>query len=64
MFFFSQGELFLLLTDQGFLTQDKMVWQTLSSVDGDGSFVDCNFKRSMRNEPVPTNNALSQEDRE
>ena len=58
-----QGELFLLLTDQGFLTQENMVWQTLSSIDGDGAFVDCNFKRlPMGNEPVP--NTISQEDQD
>ena len=58
-----QGELFLLLTDQGFLTQENMVWQTLSSIDGDGAFVDCNFKRLlMDNQPVP--NTYSQEDQD
>lgn len=68
--YFMQGELFLLLTDQGFLTEDKIVWQTLSNVDGSGVFVDCNFKSlSMKNEPVQSNwstgnNALSQEDQE
>ncbi|XP_028394238.1 ubiquitin carboxyl-terminal hydrolase MINDY-1-like [Dendronephthya gigantea] len=65
-----KGELFLLLTDQGFLTEDKIVWQTLSNVDGSGVFVDCNFKSlSMKNEPVQSNwstgnPALSQEDQD
>ena len=70
MFFF-QRELFLLLTDMGFLTEEKIIWQTLSSVDGDGMFVDYNFKSlAMRSEPVSTKTAtpksrtLSQEDQE
>ena len=70
MFFF-QRELFLLLTDMGFLTEEKIIWQTLSSVDGDGMFVDYNFKSlPMRSEPVsaktatPKSRTLSQEDQE
>jgi len=36
-------ELFLLVTDQGFLKEPKVVWETLSSIDGDGHFVDEKF---------------------
>ena len=34
------GELFLLVTDQGFLNQTRVVWETLSNIEGDGEFVD------------------------
>lgn len=62
-----QGELFVLLTDHGFLTEEKIVWQILCNVDGDGIFVDDNFKktnlRSDENASV-TRETLSQEDEE
>ena len=35
--------LYLLVTDQGFLKEPKVVWETLSSIDGDGHFVDEKF---------------------
>merc|ERR1712029_471164 len=38
-----KSELFLLVTDQGFLKEPKVVWETLSSIDGDGHFVDEKF---------------------
>jgi hypothetical protein len=31
------------VTDQGFLKESSVVWETLSSIDGDGHFVDNNF---------------------
>ncbi|XP_025088255.1 ubiquitin carboxyl-terminal hydrolase MINDY-1-like isoform X2 [Pomacea canaliculata] len=37
-------ELFLLVTDQGFLTESNVVWETLSTVDGDCHFVDAFFR--------------------
>lgn len=40
--FFLQ-ELFLLVTDQGFLKENSVVWETLGSIDGDADFVDCDF---------------------
>ena len=53
-----QSELFLLVTDQGFLTESNVVWETLSNVDGDCHFVDANFctytKPPPSNEPIPT----------
>lgn len=36
-------ELFLLVTDQGYLTESKAVWETLGNVEGDGHFVDAEF---------------------
>merc|ERR1719462_425018 len=38
-----KNELFLLVTDQGFLKESTVVWETLNSIDGDGHFVDSNF---------------------
>ncbi|XP_013403326.1 ubiquitin carboxyl-terminal hydrolase MINDY-1 [Lingula anatina] len=38
-----QNELFVLVTDQGFLTESNVVWETLSNVEGDCHFVNCNF---------------------
>ena len=38
-----QSELFLLVTDQGYLTENKAVWETLGNVEGDGHFVDADF---------------------
>lgn len=37
------NELFLLVTDQGFLKESTVVWETLNSIDGDGHFVDSDF---------------------
>jgi len=37
------NELFLLVTDQGFLKESAVVWETLNSIDGDGHFVDSSF---------------------
>ena len=36
-------EIFLLVTDQGFLKENSVVWETLNSIDGDGQFVDTEF---------------------
>ncbi len=36
-------ELFLLVTDQGFLKEPRVVWETLSTIDGDSHFVDEKF---------------------
>lgn len=34
----------MLVTDQGYLNQSKIVWETLANVDGAGQFVDDNFQ--------------------
>ncbi|XP_031564281.1 ubiquitin carboxyl-terminal hydrolase MINDY-1-like [Actinia tenebrosa] len=47
-----KDELFLLVTDQGFLTEDKVMWESLSNVEGDGYFVDANFKTLSTSQPV------------
>ncbi|XP_013090956.2 ubiquitin carboxyl-terminal hydrolase MINDY-1-like isoform X1 [Biomphalaria glabrata] len=38
------NEMFLLVTDQGFLTESNVVWETLSTVDGDCHFTDATFR--------------------
>lgn len=48
-----QNELFVLVTDQGFLTESSVVWETLSNVEGDGHFVDASF-RTYRLPDLPT----------
>ena len=57
MFLILQDELFLLVTDQGFLTERNVVWETLSTVDGDCHFVDASFrtytKPQASSEPIP-----------
>lgn len=37
-------ELFLLVTDQGFVTEPNVMWETLANVEGDSHFVDQDFK--------------------
>ncbi|XP_069480457.1 ubiquitin carboxyl-terminal hydrolase MINDY-2 isoform X2 [Ambystoma mexicanum] len=39
----NKDQLYLLVTDQGFLTEDKIVWESLHNVDGDGNFCDAEF---------------------
>ena len=39
-YFFFLQEIFLLVTDQGFLKEPSVVWETLNSTDGDCHFVD------------------------
>lgn len=33
-----------MVTDQGFLGESSVVWETLGSIDGDGQFVDSHFR--------------------
>lgn len=48
---FPQGQLYLLVTDQGFLTEDKVVWESLHNVDGDGNFCDSEFHLRPPSDP-------------
>ncbi|KAM6294228.1 LOW QUALITY PROTEIN: ubiquitin carboxyl-terminal hydrolase MINDY-1 [Aegotheles albertisi] len=41
-----KGHLYLLVTDQGFLQEEGVVWESLHSVDGDSSFCDTEFHLS------------------
>ncbi|KAJ1181726.1 hypothetical protein NDU88_006928 [Pleurodeles waltl] len=38
-----KDQLYLLVTDLGFLTEEKIVWESLHNVDGDGNFCDADF---------------------
>ncbi|XP_051901794.1 ubiquitin carboxyl-terminal hydrolase MINDY-1 [Pristis pectinata] len=38
-----KGHLYLLVTDQGFLSEQKLVWESLHNVEGDGNFCDAEF---------------------
>ncbi|NXX62785.1 MINY1 hydrolase, partial [Scopus umbretta] len=38
-----KGHLYLLVTDQGFLQEERVVWESLHNVDGDSCFCDTNF---------------------
>ena len=51
----TQTELFLLVTDQGYLRESRVVWETLANVEGDGHLVDSDFHtaHSTSQEPVP-----------
>lgn len=42
----SQGHLYLLVTDQGFLQEEQVVWESLHNVDGDSCFCDSDFHLS------------------
>lgn len=39
-----QNQLFQLVTDQGFLNEPSVIWETLNNIEGDGKFVDEDFK--------------------
>ncbi|KAM8794354.1 ubiquitin carboxyl-terminal hydrolase MINDY-1 [Eudromia elegans] len=41
-----QGHLYLLVTDQGFLQEEGVVWESLHTVDGDSCFCDTHFHLS------------------
>ncbi|XP_061764519.1 ubiquitin carboxyl-terminal hydrolase MINDY-1 [Nerophis ophidion] len=39
-----KGHLYLLVTDQGFLREETLVWESLHNVEGDGNFCDSHFR--------------------
>jgi len=39
-----KSELFLLVTDQGFVSEPNVMWETLANVEGDGLFVNPEFR--------------------
>ncbi|NXP14503.1 MINY1 hydrolase, partial [Thinocorus orbignyianus] len=41
-----KGHLYLLVTDQGFLQEERVVWESLHNVDGDSCFCDTHFHLS------------------
>ncbi|NXD87298.1 MINY1 hydrolase, partial [Halcyon senegalensis] len=42
-----KGHLYLLVTDQGFLQEERVVWESLHTVDGDSCFCDTHFHLSQ-----------------
>lgn len=44
-----QGHLYLLVTDQGFLSEERLVWESLHNVEGDGNFCDAHFRLLQKN---------------
>lgn len=46
-----KSQLYLLVTDQGFLTEEKVVWESLHNVDGDGNFCDSEFRLRPPSDP-------------
>ncbi|OCT69353.1 ubiquitin carboxyl-terminal hydrolase MINDY-1 [Xenopus laevis] len=38
-----KGHLYLLVTDQGFLNEEKVIWESLHNVEGDSCFCDSDF---------------------
>ncbi|XP_051948273.1 ubiquitin carboxyl-terminal hydrolase MINDY-1-like [Xyrauchen texanus] len=39
-----KGHLYILVTDQGFLQEESVVWESLHNVEGDGNFCDSDFR--------------------
>ncbi|XP_072258417.1 ubiquitin carboxyl-terminal hydrolase MINDY-2 isoform X2 [Pyxicephalus adspersus] len=46
-----KGLLYLLVTDQGFLTEENIVWESLHNVEGDGNFCDSDFHLRPPSDP-------------
>ncbi|XP_056428403.1 ubiquitin carboxyl-terminal hydrolase MINDY-2 [Hyla sarda] len=46
-----KGLLYLLVTDQGFLTEENIVWESLHNVDGDSNFCDSDFHLRPPSDP-------------
>ncbi|GLD69803.1 protein FAM63A, partial [Lates japonicus] len=45
------GHLYLLVTDQGFLQEEALVWESLHNVEGDGNFCDSDFRLCHQRAP-------------
>ncbi|XP_072004214.1 ubiquitin carboxyl-terminal hydrolase MINDY-2 [Engystomops pustulosus] len=46
-----KGLLYLLVTDQGFLTEENIIWESLHNVDGDSNFCDADFHLRPPSDP-------------
>lgn len=51
-----KGHLYLLVTDQGFLHEDGLVWESLHNVEGDGNFCDSDFRLCHPSQKTPAVN--------
>ena len=47
-----QGQLYMLVTDQGYLREDDIVWEVLQSLDGDNDFVNYAFGQGKAVAPL------------
>ncbi|XP_028453532.1 ubiquitin carboxyl-terminal hydrolase MINDY-1 isoform X2 [Perca flavescens] len=54
-----KGHLYLLVTDQGFLQEDSLVWESLHNVEGDGNFCDSDFRLCHPPQRAPPTAAAS-----
>uniref|UniRef100_A0A3Q2PP02 Ubiquitin carboxyl-terminal hydrolase n=1 Tax=Fundulus heteroclitus TaxID=8078 RepID=A0A3Q2PP02_FUNHE len=54
-----KGHLYLLVTDQGFLQEEGMVWESLHNVEGDGNFCDSSFRLCHPPERSPAASLLA-----
>ncbi|XP_037549212.1 ubiquitin carboxyl-terminal hydrolase MINDY-1 [Nematolebias whitei] len=53
-----KGHLYLLVTDQGFLQEESVVWESLHNVEGDGNFCDSDFRLCHPPERAPPTSHL------
>ncbi|RWS28399.1 hypothetical protein B4U80_07982 [Leptotrombidium deliense] len=58
-----KNELFQLVTDQGFLTESNVVWETLNNIENDGQFVDAEFI-TVPPKSIPVPNSQQQVDQD
>lgn len=47
------------MTDQGFLQEEGLVWESLHNVEGDGNFCDSDFRLCHPPQRVPPSGALA-----
>ncbi|KAM7384933.1 hypothetical protein PAMA_012017 [Pampus argenteus] len=52
-----KGHLYLLVTDQGFLQEEGLVWESLHNVEGDGNFCDSDFRLCHPPQRAPATSA-------
>ncbi|XP_026205550.1 ubiquitin carboxyl-terminal hydrolase MINDY-1 [Anabas testudineus] len=53
-----KGHLYLLVTDQGFLQEEGLVWESLHNVEGDGNFCDSDFRLCHPPQRAPPTSTL------
>ncbi|XP_017310416.1 ubiquitin carboxyl-terminal hydrolase MINDY-1 [Ictalurus punctatus] len=56
-----KGHLYLLVTDQGFLQEDTVVWESLHNVEGDGNFCDSEFRLSHPSQKIASRPTAQQQ---
>lgn len=56
-----KGHLYLLVTDQGFLSEERLVFESLHNVEGDGNFCDSEFRLFSKEPSRPDQNQIDQD---